>query len=275
MQWVKLFTRYYADKAVALGSDASEVMFVRGLGLAGELEESGFIPDAMLHHLARKPAIARRTAAGLVKVNLWERTPGGYLIVNWDEYQADLEKYVERKNRDKERKRRKRAEGQMSGEMSADTAADASAPEQVDTSTPAAVDSLSREELEVELDAATAAAVTPLALDPMLAGLQAVMHRYTKLRHIRFDATPAEKVAEIRDLIAIHGDERLVEIALKAPEDVAHVGWFLGSWRALPTPGVRLAAVEQRFCPTHDWIRLTPSGACTACASEALAGGAS
>jgi len=267
MQWVKLFTRYYADKAVALGSDASEVMFTRGLGLAGELEESGFIPDAMLHHLARKPAIARRTAAGLVKAGLWERLSGGYLIVNWDEYQADLEKYVERKNRDKDRKRRTRAEARLSADKSADKSTDASAP--------ASADSLSREELELEVDAATAAASTPpLTLDPMLAGLQAAMHRYTKLRHIRFDATPPEKVAEIRDLIALHGDERLVEIALKAPEDVAHVGWFLESWLALPAPGVRLAAVEQRFCTTHDWIRLSPSGACTACASERLVEGA-
>ena len=123
--------------------------------------------------------------------------------------------------------------------------------------------------------AAAPGATPPLTLDPMLAGLQAAMHRYTKLRHIRFDATPADKVAEIRDLIALHGDERLVEIALKAPGDVAHVGWFLGSWRALPAPGVRLAAVEQRFCTTHDWIRLTPGGTCTSCASERLAEGAS
>ena len=270
MQWVKLFTRYYADKAVALGSDASEVMFTRGLGLAGELEESGFIPDTMLHHLARKPAIARRTAAGLVKAGLWERLSGGYLIVNWDEYQADLEKYVERKNRDKDRKRRTRAEARLS----ADKSADVSAPEPVDASAPASADSLSREELELEVDAATAASTPPPTLDPMLAGLQAAMSRYTKLRHIRFDATPPEKVAEIRDLIALHGDERLVEIALKAPEDVAHVGWFVKGWQALPAPGVRLAAVEQRFCTTHDWVRLSPSGACTACASERLVEGA-
>lgn len=111
-------------------------------------------------------------------------------------------------------------------------------------------------------------------IDPMLDGLRAAMHRYSKLQHIRFDATPPEKVTQIRALIEKHGDERLVEIALKAPEGVAHVGWFLESWLALPAPGVRLAAVEQRFCPTHDWVRLTPSGACTACASERLEQGA-
>jgi hypothetical protein len=121
--------------------------------------------------------------------------------------------------------------------------------------------------------AAGASSSLPL-IDPMLDGLRASMHRYSKLQHIRFDATPPEKVAQIRALIEKHGDERLVEIALKAPEGVAHVGWFLESWLALPAPGVRLAAVEQRFCTTHDWIRLSPSGACTACASERLVEGA-
>lgn len=123
-------------------------------------------------------------------------------------------------------------------------------------------------------ETAAAAEVPPLTLDPMLAGLQAAMHRYTKLRHIRFDATPADKVAEIRDLIALHGDERLVEVALKAPEDVAHVGWFVKGWQALPAPGQRLKAVEQKFCTTHPWQRLSPSGACSLCASERLAEGA-
>ena len=268
MEWVKLTTDYFRDLAIALGDDALEVMFTRGLALAGEIEQSGFIPDALLPGLTRRPALAKKTAQKLVKADLWERVPGGYQIVNWSEIQAELERLVAKKKRDKERKRRDRAAARESEAVSAPASVDASAP-----ASDAASRGPSLRSLEKELDAA-AAATLPLALDPMLAGLQAAMHRYTKLRHIRFDATPAEKVAEIRDLIALHGDERLVEIALKAPEDVAHVGWFLGSWRALPAPGKRLAAVEQRFCTTHDWISLSPSGACTACASERLVEGA-
>lgn len=117
--------------------------------------------------------------------------------------------------------------------------------------------------------AAPAAPGAPTLIDPMLDGLRAVMHRYSKLQHIRFDATPPEKVDQIRALIEKHGDERLVEIALKAPEGVAHVGWFLEAWSHLPAPGQRLAAVRRR-CPSHDWITLTPGGSCTACASEAI-----
>ena len=108
-----------------------------------------------------------------------------------------------------------------------------------------------------------------MPIDPMLDGLRAVMHRYSKLQHIRFDATPPEKVTQIRALIEKHGDERLTEIALKAPEGVAHVGWFLESWLALPAPGHHVAAVKRR-CPSHDWITLTPAGVCSACASEAI-----
>lgn len=119
-------------------------------------------------------------------------------------------------------------------------------------------------------DATTSPDTPPASsLDPMLAGLKAAMGRYTKLGHIRFDATPVEKVYRIRRLIEIHGDERLVDVALKLPEGAAHVGWFLEGWEALPHPGQRLAAVTPRArCVTHDWVTLTTGGTCSACASE-------
>ena len=74
MEWVKLTTDYFRDLAIALGDDAQEVMFTRGLALAGEIEQSGFIPDAMLPGLTRRPALAKKTAQKLVKADLWEST---------------------------------------------------------------------------------------------------------------------------------------------------------------------------------------------------------
>ena len=40
MEWVKLTTDYFRDLAIALGDDALEVMFTRGLALAGEIEQA-------------------------------------------------------------------------------------------------------------------------------------------------------------------------------------------------------------------------------------------
>jgi hypothetical protein len=124
--------------------------------------------------------------------------------------------------------------------------------------------------------AATAAEPTATAtaaglIDPHLDVLRSTMRRHTKLQHVRFDATPPAKVDRIRAAIDLHGDHRLVDIALRVCPDPppAHVGWFLETWETLPPPGQQLAAVEQRFCSNpHHGSRLSPAGVCTACASE-------
>ena len=248
MEWVKLDSTYYLDVAIVRAGEAAEVLFVRAMAYCGDQENDGLVEREILPRLCPQRGPSR--AAALVREGLWEVVPEGWRFVSWRRHQKTKEQMDASRESGRIRQKRHR-DGVSDGVTNA----------------------LVTEQRRGE-ERRTAAATPPLTLDPMLAGLQAAMHRYTKLRHIRFDATPAEKVAEIRDLIALHGDERLVEIALKAPEDVAHVGWFLGSWRALPAPGKRLAAVEQRFCTTHDWIRLNTSGACTACASERLAEGA-
>lgn len=267
MKWVKLWTRYYASKELALGSDAQEVMFTRGLALAGELEESGFIPDAMLHHLTRKPAQARRLASGLVKADLWERVLGGYLIVNWDEYQDSLEKEVDRRRRDRDRKRRKRAEQRSSsGAVSAPVSADSPADGPLDSL-------LDHQRKEVD---AAAAAAAPAQLDPTIDVFRAKLQAHTRLQALRFDTLGPKQSQLLVALIEKHGDDRLVKVALdtcKATPPV-HVSAFLGTWEALPEPGRRLAVVEQQFCVTHPWQRRTTGGVCTACASEQIAEGA-
>lgn len=259
MEWVKLTTDYYRDLAVALGDDAMEIMFTRGLGLAGEIEQSGFIPDALLVGLTRRPALARKTAQRLVKAELWERVQGGYQIVNWSEIQAELDRLVAKKRRDKERKRRARREAGSS----------ASAPASVDESAPAS-GAVSRgpslRSLESEIDAAAAAVA-----DPVLDVLRSKLQAHTRLQALRFDTLLPSAQERLVELVAVHGDERLVQVALdtcRATPPV-HVTAFLGTWEALPAPGQRLAAVKRR-CPSHDWITLTPGGSCTACASEAI-----
>lgn len=270
MEWVKLTTDYFRDLAIALGDDALEVMFTRGLALAGEIEQSGFIPDALLPGLTRRPALAKKTAQKLVKADLWERVPGGYQIVNWSEIQAELERLVAKKKRDKERKRRDRAVARESGAVSAPV----SAPASVDESAPASRGPSLRSS-ESEVDAAAAAAA-PMAIDPVLDVLRVKLQAHTRLQALRFDTLTPPAAARLVELVELHGDDRLVKVALdtcRATPPV-HVSAFLGTWEALPPPGQRLRAVEQQFCTTHTWQRRTTAGVCPACESERIAKGA-
>ena len=266
MEWVKLTTDYFRDLAIALGDDAQEVMFTRGLALAGEIEQSGFIPDAMLPGLTRRPALAKKTAQKLVKADLWERVPGGYQIVNWSEIQAELERLVAKKKRDKERKRRDRAVARESGAVSAPVSVDVSAP---------ASRGPSLRSSESDVDAAAAAAA-PAAIDPVLDVLRVKLQAHTRLQALRFDTLTPQQAEQLVGLVETHGDDRLVKVALdtcRATPPV-HVSAFLGTWEALPAPGQRLRAVEQQFCTTHTWQRRTTAGVCPACESERIAEGA-
>ena len=125
-------------------------------------------------------------------------------------------------------------------------------------------------------DGDTAAAAAAAPLDPTIDVLRAKLQAHTRLQALRFDTLGPQQADLLVALIHKHGDDRLVQVALdtcKATPPV-HVSAFLGTWDALPDPGQRLRAVEQKFCGTHDWIRLTPAGTCTSCASERLAEGA-
>ena len=118
------------------------------------------------------------------------------------------------------------------------------------------------------MKAAAAAAGT---LDPVVDVLRAKLQAHTRLQALRFDTLGPDQVDLIHHLVQVHGDDRLAQVALDTCRSTppVHVSAFLGTWDALPAPGQRLRAVEQRFCDVHDWIRLTAAGVCTACASEA------
>lgn len=262
MDWVKLESDYYRSLGVALGDDALEVMFTRGLALAGELEKSGFIPDAMLHTLTRRPQKARHTARQLIAADAWEKVLGGYQIVNWAEYQAELERLVERKRRDKERKRKARTEGRESVPASVDASADSPAPRPVDS----LLDHQSG-----ELDAAAAASREPFELPGELLVLRSKLDAAHLV--VRWDKLAPDQVEAITNLVHRHGDWRLVEAAGRTwrrdnPPVFAQA--WLGTWEALPEPGQRLALMDACPEPGHNGT----TRRCAECASEALEAGA-
>ena len=97
MDWVKLFTHYDADVAIAAADDAAEVMFTRALAYAGRNRTGGFIPAGQLHHLTRHPTRAKKIVAQLTAPSPvggpgpFEVVDGGWQIRNWEIYQDQLE----------------------------------------------------------------------------------------------------------------------------------------------------------------------------------------
>lgn len=261
MDWVKSTTDYYSDFAIATGTDAMEVMFTRGNALAGKIEQHGFIPDAMLVHLTRKPAQAKKTADQLVKAGLWERVRGGYMIVNFARINAELEKLVAKKKRDRDRKRAERRSRAMSEDASVDSPA--TCPE----------DPLYESERKRKTETAAAAAVAAAAagLPTSIDILRSKIHAHTRLQALRFDGLSPERITALEQLIDVHGDDRLVRVALdtcRATPPV-HVTAFVGTWEALPAPGQRLTVVRGPECTDHPGQLATN---CSGCAADRLAG---
>lgn len=117
-------------------------------------------------------------------------------------------------------------------------------------------------------DAAAAAEKLPTSI----AILRDKLHTHTALQALRFDGLTGEKQDWLLDLIQEHGDQKLIDTALRTlrtPPPV-HVSAFLGTWAALPEPGQRLRVVEAE-CDVHPG---QTASRCSGCAADRLAGDA-
>ncbi len=269
MEWVKLTTDYYDDFAIVSVDDAAEVMFTRGIALAGKLEQHGFIPEAMLLRLTRKTTMiqAKKVAGILVKSGLWERVRNGYQIVNFEAINSELEKLVAKKKRDRERKAAERAASRAASEdMSTDESSDSPAPCPEDS----LLDHKSKSQKK------NAAAATRVArgderppsddLPPAVAILRSALD--ARKLSVRWDRLTADELDEIEHLIDTHGDSALVKSALAAyqpNQPPVYAKAWLGGWRALRAPG-QLELVENCTEPGHSGTEKH----CTQCASERL-----
>lgn len=263
MEWVKSTVDYYNVTEIAMGTDAMEVMFKRGDALAGKIEKDGFIPDAMLHQLGRRPAQAKKTAEQLVKAGLWARVRGGYLIVDWADINDEAVRLSARKKRDRERKRADRA---ASMDRSTDASVDGSADSPADCPGETLLDHQSKNQKK------NAAAATRDADDPAgdLPPAVAILRSALEARNltVRWDRLTAAELAEIEKLVALHGDAALVKNAMAAyqpNQPPVYAKAWLGGWRDLRAPG-QLELVET--CPEPGHSGTTKH--CTQCASERL-----
>lgn len=249
MEWVKLSTSYHLDDALLRAGEPAEILFSRALAHAGLKETDGVITREALPRIV--PARGRQRADALVREGLWSVIPGGWLINNWEKWQptkAELDQWrASNRERQARWRTRHRSNGVRNGVSNAD---------------------VTRTEQEVEVDAAAAAACE---LPPILDVFRGKLRRFTALSALRWDTLTADQTAELQRLVELHGDDRLVDVAVRTcrtPPPV-HVSAFLGTWQSLPTAAERLRIVDEPKCPKHPH-ELARS--CRGCAADDLAG---
>lgn len=213
-------------------------------------------------HMVTEHGGTTSDAKRLVEVGLWETTPAGYVFHDWQDWQPTRAKVEEDRAAARERMRRNRTGSPTPVRPNTGRTSEAVTPtpsRPVPSSAAAAADG-------------AAAAADPAGSDDDLPGPLAVfrskLQAHTALAALRFDSLTPAQVDELSALVELHGDDRLAAVARDTCRNPApiYVTAFLGSWRALPPPGQRLAAV-QRLCDTHSTV-LTGSGICNACAAD-------
>lgn len=265
--WYRLAAGYYKDDAVITAGEAAEVLFVRALGYSKEQDTDGFISVNALPWIVKTKA--KQRAAALVATGLWVEVEGGWRISNWALWQETKEQIEANREAARERAKRSRA-NKKNRDVSRVTHAHVT---QQETETEKEIEAAAAAAAREDADAAAVAALIADDLPTPLAIFRSRFQAIGALQTIRFDQLRPEQVHQLISLIDLHGDQRLIDIAvrtLRVPPPVS-VSAFLGTWAALPAPGQTLAVVRDPKCtlPGHQGT----ARHCKECASEALAGG--
>lgn len=215
-------------------------------------------------HMVAEHGGAPADAKHLVAVGLWEVTDGGYVFHDWADWQPSKAKVEEDRAAARERMRRNR-EGRSSG----DVRANKSRSSQSVTPTPSRPVPTTAAAAAETAAAADGDATEDPDLPAVLEVFRSKLQTHTVLSALRFDTLDPDQTRRLTDLIHLHGDDRLVGVARDTCRNPAptYVSAFLGTWEALPEPGKVLGVVRQQLCGTHTTV-LSPSGTCSACASE-------
>lgn len=121
MDWYKQRVGYYLDPEMIDAGEEAEVLSQRAKAYSAHVESGGYVPERALPLII--PKRWKQRAETLVRVGLWKVVEGGYLILDWDEEQSELEALAARRRSDRERKRAQR-ERDSSRDKSADKSRD-------------------------------------------------------------------------------------------------------------------------------------------------------
>jgi hypothetical protein len=111
-EYVPLSTTYADDDAILSSSPLAELLFVRGLALAGQIASDGYLTEAQVVHRAARGLGAekkiRALAAELVAQGLWQQHDGGYVIRAWLKWNKSADELGRERAKDRDRKRAER-----------------------------------------------------------------------------------------------------------------------------------------------------------------------
>lgn len=232
MTWFKVDDQFaMSPKALAAGNAACGLWVRAGSWAAAQLTD-GDVPATVLPSLGGRAADARK----LVDARLWhghghdcEKCPdpkrGHYVFHAWPEYQP--------MRADVEAKRAKRAEaGRQGGIASGRTRRGEATAKQ---SASAVLEPPARPG-PTRTAAAAAEGSGGGVLRPELQVLRAKFQEFTVLADVSWSHLTDEDATEIVELIAVHGDRRLVDVARRTMRSAAMVQAFLPTWRDLAGP---------------------------------------
>lgn len=250
MEWVKLATNYYDDPAIMRAGEAAEVLFTRALAYVGSQETDGVVPREVLPRLAPRNGMAR--ARALVREGLWEVVPEGWRFMSWSKHQASKDQMASKRTAGAARQARHRSRNAVSnGVRNAVTNA-----------------GVTPTEVEEEVEAAAAAAATHSGdLPPAVAILRGQLEAHRLV--VQWSNLTEGDLAEIEALIGLHGDNSLVQSAVRSYQPAkppATARAWLRQWRDLRAPGDLTVVPEPCIEPGHSGT----TKHCTQCASERL-----
>jgi hypothetical protein len=104
--FVKLSTTYYLDERIMRVGEAAEVLFLRMIALAGQLESDGFLSAEQVRAVAPRGcrSVAKRVLA-LQQADLIAAVTGGYRITNYGKWQRSRQQIAEDRERNAARQR--------------------------------------------------------------------------------------------------------------------------------------------------------------------------
>lgn len=107
LPWVRLDTAFpHNPKLLSLLGEKdgyrAALVYVCGLAYSGAQGSDGYIPEAALPFIHARRADADR----LVAYNFWQKSPGGWEINDWAEFQQSSEETQARKGRLQDRSRK-------------------------------------------------------------------------------------------------------------------------------------------------------------------------
>ncbi len=142
MDWCRLGTAYYLDRAVLRAGEAAEVLFLRCIAYSGAEESRGLVPRYVLPMLTPTKTKARTDA--LLREGLLLDAGDDVQIRSWERWQESLDTEADRRRKDRERKAAVRAKLRTeSADASADLSADSPQTVQPESA---------RKEVEVEVE---------------------------------------------------------------------------------------------------------------------------